>query len=122
MPRSTLPFAAAIALTALCAHAAAAQNSTRVQNSAPVAADTTKRPAHRRVMRDTELLTREEILGVHANNLLRVISQARPNWLRARAVGGGAPPPTVIVPGTVILEQLEPVVYMDRTRYGGRAS
>jgi len=122
MRRSTLPFAAAVALSALCAQTAAAQNTTSVQNPARSSADTAKRPAHRRVMRDTELLTREEILGVHANNLLRVISQVRPNWLRARAVGGGAPPPAVIQPGTIILEQVEPVVYMDRTRYGGRAS
>jgi hypothetical protein len=123
MRRSTLPYAVvAIVLSAFCTRAAAAQNTTTVQSSPHAASDTAKRPAHRRVMRDTELLTREEILRVHATNLHRAISQARPNWLRARAVGGGAPAPAVVVAGTLLVEQMEPVVYMDRTRYGGLAS
>ena len=85
----------------------------------PPAPRTAVRPA-----RDMEALSADEIASAHQPTMYGVITALRPGWLRTRAAAGGGPQPTgneVTVPGALNAEEVEPVVYVDMTRMGGRA-
>lgn len=117
-------------LVLACGLVLGAASHLEAQDTTHVRTDSTLKPATPaaapvRVRRDPELITADELQRSQSANLLRAITQLRSQWLRTRAVGGGAPQATgaaARAPGALNAEQTETVVYLDRVRFGGRLS